>query len=519
MDTSPPTDLLIIGSGPNALALLALLYEPTSSKDTYLETPSNPFLFNSRNTNAPGGERVVTPKRGGREVTARKSGAEILNTLFRTSKSSVEKDNEKGFRIGDGAGELSIRVVDKMGGWMRLWDAYFEALGIRHLRSPVNHHISGVDPSALLVYAKSRRRRRRHRDCMGSDAAAGRTRRKRGGGVVNTDTVAMDGDNEEQGGDVGENLFEIGVNDTLKRDKTFHGPFLAPSTKVFERFCKECVVERMGVGGVVERGEVVDIRVAGCGRCDVVEDETGGVGGGRPEEQGTSATNNACTVYEVALASGERIRARSVVLAVGSSCLPNIPDWVPPRGMYPPHALVHQLDIALDVHNLSETQPPCLRNHTSAPPTSPHTYNPLTLPSLHNRTLTIIGGGLTAGHLSLLALNRLQASSVHVLTRRPIRVQPFDVTTEWFGIDRPRRMTRFWNERDLEGRARMLREARGGDGSSITPEVWERMGQEGVVVEEGVEVVDAVWEAGVEEGEGQWRLTLSNGEEMTSDVI
>jgi hypothetical protein len=78
--------------------------------------------------------------------------------------------------------------------------------------------------------------------------------------------------------------------------------------------------------------------------------------------------------------------------------------------------------------------------------------------------ILVVGGGLTAGHLALGALNR--GWSVDLATRRPVTYKLFDAAPGWIG---PKHMTEFHRETSWERRRAMVAEARGG--GAMTEEI------------------------------------------------
>ena len=80
-----------------------------------------------------------------------------------------------------------------------------------------------------------------------------------------------------------------------------------------------------------------------------------------------------------------------------------------------------------------------------------------TIGSLDGEHVVIVGGGLTAGHLAMGAVER--RARVTLITRRPIVERDFDVEPGWLG---PRHLAGFWRAGDPQRRIDTARAARGG---------------------------------------------------------
>eukprot|EP00952_Eustigmatos_sp_NYUAD-ZCMA_P013469 53412-Eustigmatos_ZCMA.PRE.1 len=96
-------------------------------------------------------------------------------------------------------------------------------------------------------------------------------------------------------------------------------------------------------------------------------------------------------------------------------------------------------------------------------------------------------------------------AGVTLACRGPLRVQQFDVGAAW--MDRKQRpaLVRRFMHADMEGRARMLKEARGT--ASIPPEALQVLGHPCISVEENTSVAEPPeWDASA----GVWRLVLVN---------
>lgn len=128
----------------------------------------------------------------------------------------------------------------------------------------------------------------------------------------------------------------------------------------------------------------------------------------------------------------------------------------------------------------------------------------------HGGHVTIVGGGLSAAHLALGAIER--GAQVTMLARRRLQVRRFDVHPTWLG---PRRRGPFEAEPDPQRRRLLIDRARGG--GSVPPRIrrhLEAAADRGrLVLRERVQV------AGVEDVADRVRLCLDTGDELRSDQV
>ncbi|MGH2770954.1 MAG: FAD-dependent oxidoreductase, partial [Actinomycetota bacterium] len=173
-------------------------------------------------------------------------------------------------------------------------------------------------------------------------------------------------------------------------------------------------------------------------------------------ERVDSADSGMC----VALADGTAILARRVVLATNPG-VPQLPAWARDlAGEAPPGHIVHTEQ--LDVRGLP----------------------------LHGQSVLLLGAGLTAGQLTLGALEH--GAEVVLVARSNLRVGVFDVHGCWQG---PPCLRGFHREPDAARRLRSLRSAL--PGGSMTPRVAEALRQAATTgrldLFEGVTVHSARW--------------------------
>lgn len=140
---------------------------------------------------------------------------------------------------------------------------------------------------------------------------------------------------------------------------------------------------------------------------------------------------------EVTTAAGTSIEAGRVVLALGAGGQPEWPAWAP-RGE------------------------PRVRHIFDGGPNLPRSRQ-----GDEGRFL-VVGGGLSAAQVAL----RLAAEgrAVDLVSRHPFRVHHFDSDPGWLG---PKLMPVFRRERNLDGRRRLIQQAR--NRGSVTPEVHRQL--------------------------------------------
>ena len=129
-----------------------------------------------------------------------------------------------------------------------------------------------------------------------------------------------------------------------------------------------------------------------------------------------------CDGVRVELAEGQRVIAGRVVLAIGASEQPQWPLWAPRHDA----RVQHIFDRGFNGW-----------------------------PSSSQQTLCVVGGGISAGQVTLRLLK--QGHRVHLVSRHALRVHQFDSDSGWLG---PRNMTGFRRERDVNRRREIITQAR-----------------------------------------------------------
>ncbi|KAL7271811.1 hypothetical protein RUND412_005399 [Rhizina undulata] len=135
-DPSTFKELIIIGSGPSALAVAARLREPTPSA-LFTDTEHQRYHW----------IRSHGSKRNG--------GLSNKNQQNRRSKGGYQEDG-------------SLLVLDATGDkWLGLWDGLFKAFEIEFLRSPMFFHPGPANQDDLLGYAHEKGRENEVREIRG----------------------------------------------------------------------------------------------------------------------------------------------------------------------------------------------------------------------------------------------------------------------------------------------------------------------------------------------------------------
>ncbi len=135
-------DLVIIGAGPAALAVISRILE-TRPAALYTEDEHRHLHFTHRQR-----PPILIPSK--------------INKL-RNSEAQARPGRQKRHRAFLGVanddlcpcdGRIKILVIDRLGeGFMGLWRRNFQALGISHLRSPMFFHPDASDFDSLIAYA------------------------------------------------------------------------------------------------------------------------------------------------------------------------------------------------------------------------------------------------------------------------------------------------------------------------------------------------------------------------------
>ena len=280
-------DLLIVGAGPHALALLARVLE---------EEPGDLFATGHQ-TGFDQASRQHNLKRfGSRESTHQR----LQRMLSR------------------------IAVIDLSGSWLANWNGSFEQFAIEHLRSPATIHPDPVDDMSLREFAETRQKQHMRKSGINQTASTA---------TLNSKTTSFS------------ELIEIDLLDSKHGKGKFTGTagfnegdreqLLLPKSKLFEDF-NRALVQRYEIEHKVTRGYVDAIDPC-------CTPSTGG-------DTDVSAVKYFDVRWHKSGGALQHLRAKSVVLAIGSSNMANVPKWVAPpngtMGAYPSEALLHSHQLA-----------------------------------------------------------------------------------------------------------------------------------------------------------------------------
>ncbi|KDN52418.1 hypothetical protein K437DRAFT_254193 [Tilletiaria anomala UBC 951] len=451
-------DLVIIGSGPSALALLSRILEERPAA-LYTEDERVHLHWLQRRTNG------------------QSRGRTTLKT-YKSSQGVHIKAKDRGdicTRLLRRCACPRVLVIDKLGeGWLGAWNRSFKAFEITHLRSPMFFHPSPSGLDDLLAYAvRSNRNRlgnpsvlytrnKGHSDAslpdlieicgvVGKEISNHRKKKKRSGRKCQLD-------------------LGVNVNERARED------FYTPSTDLFAKFIREDIVDRYGLPGLlapwkglaeqlleqpthsqcsgseltVVKGEVQDLEWQDDGTCFCGAQDSG---------------------FVLKLASGETVVSKAVVAAVGPGGMPAVPS------------------LFLREQKADQHKPASASGlgwcHSSALASKEFAFPPPHVLTArlagHKTTAVVIGGGLTSAQIIDLCLKHHHFDSVILLLRGHLKCKPFDVGDEWMGKYSNLQKMRFWQEDDPQKRLLALRAAR--EGGSITPiyarilKGWEEAGK------------------------------------------
>ena len=128
------------------------------------------------------------------------------------------------------------------------------------------------------------------------------------------------------------------------------------------------------------------------------------------------------------------------------------------------------------------------------------------LPDLAGHRVTVVGGGLTAGHLAIGAVER--GASVDLVARRPLQIRAFDTDPGWLG---PKYLRDFEDCPDPRRRFELARAARGG--GTMPQWMRDQLDHDRVTIHEGAQVRGA---APTPDG---YCLELTNGESIRTHRV
>ena len=352
-----------------------------------------------------------------------------------------------------------VTVIDASGSkWMATWDQNFSTLDIPHLRSPIAAHADPYDHRALEFFADHQKR---------SDE------------LIDLNFVPK----------------KIGRWD-------FHGPYNVPSTSVFSEFHKK-LTEAYGIADIVKNGRVQSIKV----RPPLVDS-------GEPlfDLEIIDRTGRVSTVT-----------TKRVVCAMGPATSAKNNEFLWEETLRQ-QILSNTYGNPAKTSSMNEFENDKIDDHFSRYVLHTHDIIPWLVstakqPELSSpkRRILIVGGGITSGHLALLASNPSKSpwcSSVALIQRSQILERQFDIPTQWMGPARGKLQDEF---RSLPPEARVKRIKEERRGGSISPEVLkelkkrEQSGHLNMKVEVEIESVEFV--------NGALEVFLSDDSVLEVDMI
>eukprot|EP00466_Bigelowiella_natans_P007003 jgi/Bigna1/130171/aug1.10_g4879 len=374
--------------------------------------------------------------------------------LESTVQSSLQYDHTAKNRKGKLKSPLrkeDICIIDASGeSWMARWKSQFTMLKVPRLRSIMTHHPDSFSEDSLIEYA----------------------------------ILKKNFSNLESCGEAINGLFKEGSSRRLRRNakrtvsrirpvnNATRYRFIRPSTSLYNDFC-DSIVDKLQLENMVIKGTVTDVQTC-CKDND--------------NEETTDVSEDSKTILRVTLKSGASVLARSVVLAVGNTCIPRIPLWARPCR--------NSADAAVHCVNTGKIQPSAagLCEHTweIAPKGMKYISN-----KVRGRRVLVVGGGLTAVQSSQMCANA-GARRVVMMSRRTIAQRDFDVPVSWFGATSNAEMCAFWQTEDAETRYSIVKSVRGKP--TVPNIVWREFVSDietkrCIHLMEGFHVTEASWNA------------------------
>ena len=244
----------------------------------------------------------------------------------------------------------------------------------------------------------------------------------------------------------------------------YKGPFALPGTQLINDF-HQSLVERYGLEPLIRCAMVEDIDIVppGDGECP----------------------DNPCT-FALRLSDGKQLRARRVVCAMGPGPMfrgmrATLPWWA--ENLSTSLSATNDPSLASRMQHSSQLMSWLLGG------ASDEEGKGCGASCLQGRRVLVVGGGQTAGHLSLLASRR--GAAVTLAARRALSIKSYDVELSLVGHCRGQNLTKFWGL-SMEDRIKFIQKARGG--GSMSPEVYQSLlADSSVTLIEDVEVENAEW--------------------------
>ncbi|KAG7234634.1 hypothetical protein INR49_004159 [Caranx melampygus] len=430
-------DVLLIGSGPQALTLASLLtnQEPGDPDLGHDSSPSPSCLDPLRTETNSSNRRRCSDKKKKKKKKGTTAGATVEQKPATPEKVVLPP--------------LSLRVVDSYGEWAALWASQFTALNIPHLRSHALVHTDPLNKKALQDFVLTCDRSAElhslpdqvyilDENAFFNDMRLGKKEKKR-----------------------------LNVTSTLKKSLSFSLPGTRLSVDFFRDQVQRYDLDKLLIKGTVEK--IVPITEHREEEEEERDEEWEMEGEARrsTESRGDGVKKEKrkrVKYFQVHLQQdGIVLKARRVVVATGPTRaqMANVPSWVRSIGeSFPEERLQHTVQL---MHHLTKSKQEVRDAETSPDP---------------GQRVMVVGGGLTSAHVVSIALQQ-GASHVTWVMRKHLQLKQFDVgdveslvgryshVEHGIKMDGRAYLRQFYNERSLHKRLAMIRQAR--KGGAVTP--------------------------------------------------
>ena len=442
-------DLVIIGSGPAALALLARMLEERPAA-LYTEDERSHLHWLHQRDELRRGRTTLKTYRSPHGVHVKAHDKkEICTRLLRRCACP------------------RVLVVDKLGeGWCGQWNRSFQAFEIAYLRSPMFFHPSPSGLDDLLTFSQRTGLNRLGHPSFLYDPAKSASTAPRPDLIEIRGVVGKEVSKHKKKKNRSHRATaDLGVNINERSREDFY----TPSTDLFAQFVQQDIIERYGLPGAgAERWPELQDALNDSSHTTCHGPELtvakGTVSKIQWHDDGTCICGDQDRGFTLKLACGTTIASKAVVSAIGPGGIPAIPLQLKSqdssRLATSGNGWCHSSALALPGFAFPPEHVACSSRHT---------------------TLLIIGGGLTSAQIADLALKHDHFNKVILLLRGHLKCKPFDVGNEWMGKYSNLHKMKFWQTEEPDERLEQLKSAR--CGGSITPpyarvlKKWEAAGR------------------------------------------